>query len=575
MAKACGIRIGPRRYEIVVLDGSPKKHRITAFKSGEFPPGGDDPQSDAVQELAAALKELKAPVESTAIAIDTGLAAFRTLKLPALDEAKIGEIIKFEVEGQLPQWNIDDVVVDFLTLDKTELETSLLVTAVPKSALQREIDLCARAGAEPLEAELEATAMVNAALAADVCHVDEAQILVHIGDASTAVVVMDGGKVRSLRAIHIGALAHEPVVLPDEPVEGEEAPELAEVSEEDVQRRLEQVVSRIRRELGRTLSGARTANPIKAIYVCGWEVPNLIGTELLDTPVYELDAFVEDSGQPVQGAAPLVVAYGVALRMLGGGALRASLRREELKYAGTFERLELPLAVTIMLLVLGCAVFNIFEHRRVQNADLSLHLWLQSNKNFLVNDPKAGNRGYLEKPWPEIERFVKDSALADADKPENSPTLGYTKLEQLQQIEAELKRRVTKLNMELGNTGEVTQPQSALEALTLVTCHIDSMREQLGRIAIRRVSADYRAARTGGDEYVEVQMDLSFFNDNANAATTAYEALSSSLRGLPWVREVVSKSNKELPQDTPGIYADAYTVVCDLSKVERPTGAGS
>jgi hypothetical protein len=82
MARTCGIRIGPRRYEMVVLDGSAKKHRMTAFKSGEFPQGGEDPMSDAIRELATAMKELKVPLDSTSVAIDSGLAAFRTLKLP-------------------------------------------------------------------------------------------------------------------------------------------------------------------------------------------------------------------------------------------------------------------------------------------------------------------------------------------------------------------------------------------------------------------------------------------------------------------------------------------------------------
>ena len=46
MARTCGIRIGPRRFEMVVLDGSPKMHRIVAYKSGEFPTGGADPEGE-------------------------------------------------------------------------------------------------------------------------------------------------------------------------------------------------------------------------------------------------------------------------------------------------------------------------------------------------------------------------------------------------------------------------------------------------------------------------------------------------------------------------------------------------
>ena len=134
MARTCGIRIGPRRYELVVLDGSVKKHRIVAFQTGEFPQGGEDPLADAASTLKAAVKSSGAPLDSTAIAIDTGLAAFRTIKLPDIDEGKIEQVIKFEVEGELPQWNIDDVVVDFFKQDSASGESNLLVSAVPKAA---------------------------------------------------------------------------------------------------------------------------------------------------------------------------------------------------------------------------------------------------------------------------------------------------------------------------------------------------------------------------------------------------------------------------------------------------------
>ncbi len=570
MARTCGIRIGPRRFEMVVLDGSAKKHRIAAYKSGEFPQGGSKPVDDAVAALKAAAAELKVPDDAIAIAIDTGLAAFRTIKLPALDESKIGDIIKFEVEGQLPQWNIDDVIVDFMTLESTDKETSLLVTAVQKSSLKRELDTCSAAGIEALDAELEATAMVNAALAADVCHVDEAQVLVHIGDTSTAVVVMDGGKLRAMRAIHIGALTHEPGATAAESsatAEGGEAadaaPAVAALSSDELARRLENAVARIRRELGRTLSGARTAHPIKAVYVCGWEVPNLIGTQVLDIPVYELDAFVEDSGQPVQGAGPLVVAYGVALRLLGGGTIRASLRREELKYSGTFERLEAPLAMAVLLAVMWLLVFNLFENERLRTADTNMLLWLTSNKNFLVNDPKAGKRGNLEKPWPEIEKLVVDAA-----KREN--TTQWTRLEQLQQIERQLMLRHAKLNTELGNTGEVKQPQSVLEALTLFTCLIDDMKEQLGRVQIRNVTGTYEPSRAGGGEdKVRLLLNLSFHSEEGGiAATRSFEALSTMLRTQPWVIEVEGRNTKEFA-DGKGIVADGYVVLCDMSKVVR------
>ncbi len=193
MARACGIRIGPRRFELVVLDGSAKKHKITAYMAGELPREGDDPIASAAALLREAVKQHNVPRDNVGVAIDTGLAAFRSIKVPFSDKDKIEDVIKFEVESQLPQWNVDDVVVDFQILETNDNTSDLLVTAVPKADLKTVLSICEKAGVEPLEAELETSAMVNAAYASNVCTVDSAQVLVHIGETSTSVVVMDGG----------------------------------------------------------------------------------------------------------------------------------------------------------------------------------------------------------------------------------------------------------------------------------------------------------------------------------------------------------------------------------------------
>jgi len=588
MARTCGIRIGPRRYELVVLDGSAKKHRIVAFQTGEFPQGGEDPLADAAATLKAALKATNAPLDTTAIAIDTGLAAFRTLKLPDLEEGKIEQVIKFEVEGALPQWNIDDVVVDFLKLDSVSGETNLLVTAVPKVDLAREIDVCVRAGCEPLEVELEATAMVNAALCADLCHVDEAQVLVHVGETSTAVVVMDGGKMRSMRAIHIGALSHEPGKPPppepdeksEKSEEGDEkasaAPAPAEPDPEERQRLLELALSRIRRELGRTVSGARTANPIAAIYVCGWELPELIGSHLLEVPVYELDVFEEDSGQPVEGAAPLVAAYGVALRQFGGAPLAASLRREELRYSGAFERIELPVTLAAIALLFLTALFNLFEFKQIQNRNIEIDAWRRSANNFMLGDARNGVRGYLDPVPEDIQKYL-DRVRKENDKPgqtvnpERDPE--RSRLQQLQYVNTILLREIGKLDEQLGNTGEITHPQSALEGMTMVIGTLRELGENAGRAMVRMVNATYQAGRTGGKDTVQVVLDLTFFGDDAIAATAHMDLFTNTLKEKPWVVDVTVPGSKELPEGgESGVFVDHYVVTCDLSTLRQAQG---
>ena len=118
MARSCGIHIDQRRFHVVALDGGSKKHKVLAACSGEIPF-----DEDPVQAVSSALREIvkseKLNPDSVGLAVDSGMASFRTLTVPFDDRSKIEDIIKYEVESDLPQWDIDDVIVDFLVLDST------------------------------------------------------------------------------------------------------------------------------------------------------------------------------------------------------------------------------------------------------------------------------------------------------------------------------------------------------------------------------------------------------------------------------------------------------------------------
>ena len=254
------------------------------------------------------------------------------------------------------------------------------------------IEACEAGGLQAHEVELETTALVNAAVAAGACPVGVAQVLVHVGEESTSVVTVDGGKVREMRVIHLGALSHLPrPAAPSEEeepsegaagepsAEGEAAPEGSSdaaqaLSPAEQRRKLEQNLQRIRRELSRSVTGARTANPIEAVLVCGLPLPGFPGGDVQGVPVRPLRVESEDTDVSESDPVP-VVAYGAALRELGGGVLHPSLRREELRFTGKFERLELPLAVASMLLVTLLGVWNIFIDKDIQVEKTALHGW--------------------------------------------------------------------------------------------------------------------------------------------------------------------------------------------------------
>ncbi len=574
MASICGIRVGQRRFEVVVVDGSVKKPRVRAAVVGEIPPGEDavDAAATAIRE---ATKHLKINADEIGLAVDAGLAAFRTLTVPFEDEAKIESVIKFEVESQLPQWDIDQVVVDFEVLGSSGVTSHLLVTAVQKDDLWTPITAAERAHLEPHEAELETTAVLNAAHAAGAFSADAAAVLVHVGESTTSVVVVDGGKLRSMRAIHIGGLIEDPVAAAaaqDESglLEGiESTPGAPSVREElspsvPIERRLEEASARVRRELIRTISGAQVAHPFEAIVVCGMELPGLDDTTIDDVPVHRLDVLPEDANVDCDRGV-LAAAYGAAIGRMGGGLVSAQLRREELRYTGKFERLELPLAMFCLLLVTLLLVQWIVVQEKITYRQADMRTWLKANNDFaFIGDPSAGVPGKYRNPEETIMNYARMvSSSGDPDR---------TLFDQLKKIESLMLVEKSKLEKKLGRDGAISQPQSALEGTSLVLGVLaDLGKERVGRFSIRSVHGDFNQGASGRPDQVEVRLRMSFFGEGAGGdlvASEHYNNFVNELRSRPWCVEVKPASTETFKDGT-GIWTDNLIILVDPTKRER------
>ncbi|MDA1265350.1 MAG: hypothetical protein O2816_09765 [Planctomycetota bacterium] len=565
MARSCGIRIGPRRYEVVVLDGSPKKHKIAAFEAGEFDATAENPLKSIAATLKDVGKRLSIPKDNVGLVIDSGHAAFRRLKLPFADVQKIDQVVKYEIESELSQWNIDDVIVDYHKLGADEHSSDLLITAVPKDDIQMALDAASSGNIEPFQVELETTAMVNAAYTAEICNLDDAQLLVHIGDYSTSVVVMDAGELREMRVIHIGALTHE-VIAPAAPDAGaEDAEEGAapaalaalapEVDPIEASRRVDQAIKRIRREVGRTLSGARTVNPIEAIYVCGLELPGLVGSTVLDVPVYVLDCFEEDSGQPVDGFGQLVVAYGAAVRELGGGLLKPSLRREELKYTGAWERIEFPLAVACLLLTTFLGVVHILQKRELGFLDVrGTRYWLESSNRFLIGNPRDGVPGHVDPPTDEMVAFA--ARCADQKDKDIDPINAFGRMQTLVELET------NRLKRKMGQDSSVDRPQSALVGMQMVFAVLERGHKEW-RPALWSLTAEHVEGRSGRDqEHIKVSMHLVFHGESVVEGTQHLESFLENLEGMSGFMRMSDVSTEPLDNEK-GIEVQSLWVMVD------------
>ena len=575
MARACGLRIGPRGYEMVLLDGSAKRHKVIASEAGEMSVGADpEGASEILKDLA---KRHDLPNDGIRVVIEGGLAAFRKVSLPVNDDDKIEKVVKFEVESELPQFNIEDVVVDWVRLSSSKDSSSLLTTIVKKEDLESIISVCEKGSVEPLEIDADTSAIVNAASAVGALDTESAQLLVFVGEESSSIAVIDGGELRELRSIKQGALTHLPNedastggdVAEGDDLEGDDLEveeQLVEHEEEpsgdpaDMEEQRLQVLARLKRELARSISGARTIKPLQKVLVAGYDMPGLIGVDILDTSVEELSGLPDTA----TAASRCAAAYGAAVGQLGGGLVDSSLRREELRFTGTLERLELPLAVAGLLLVTLLGVWNIRMNKDMKQVNDGLLLWRESTVAFMNGDPKNGVRGNLEYAPKSISSYTERTTGQSEPRVYRDDD-DRNRYEQLTYIRGKLQMEIDALKRELGQGGDITQPQSALKGLTYVLDVLEATKENGARPSLRSVKADFTKGSRSQPDRVMVTLGLTFFAEDTLAATRHFEGFRADIESKPWLIEFTPA--KTDPLDTgEGISIKTLKISLDVNK---------
>ena len=568
MARMCGIRLGARAYEAVVLDGSAKKPKLRFALEGRVPAVDEFAREELADHLKGVVREHRKDltVDDVGLAIDSGIGVYRNLALPFPDRAKIEEVLKFEVESEIPQWDIDELVCDFHVIESNPVESKLIVTAVPKQPLESALEVTAKAGLEPLEVELETTALFHAAEFAGLLTPEASQLLVHFGERSTSLVVVNEGKPTAMRALHLELFAEES----SEPEEGE-ADESSEDEEHVVGRqpqpldptRQAQMIERVRREFGRTLTSADRGPEFDKLALCGNVPDGLIGTEIQGVPIVALDPLSElEPERDPRERLRFALAFSTAWRQMGGGSLRPRLRREELAFAGTFERLELPLGVLGLLLLTLLASQLIVTKKIHGPRARDVNNWKLTMRNWTIGEPEKGIPGKLTTTPPQsLTNYIRGMVAGDFDSTE-------TPMEQFDLVHQKLGQEITRLRSTLGQTDGVGQPMSALLASTLVLDVFDELGEEtLGRVAISKLEAQYRPAAGGRtQENVTVKLDLSFFSDSDATATRNFNRLEEELKARKWVLGVDTKGTDAFKGENTGISTNDLEIQIDVNR---------
>jgi len=390
-------------------------------------------------------------------------------------------------------------------------------------------------------------------------------------------------------AFQVGALSYTPNGTPPPPAEETtEEPAAAALGEGESAsvedswdapltaapiERAEEIVQRLRRELSRTISAARTANELSVVYISGFQLPGLTGADILGVPLLPFEGcdILDDEEGVHSEYRSGAVAFGAALGRLGGGPMEASLRREELKFTGTMERLELPLAVLALLVVTFLGVWSIFIHHERERIDDDLTFMVNSSANYLLGDKAKGKAGNLTDPPEVVKKYLdRTTGRIPGTEPAQSridPNLN--RYEQLGFILSLIKAENDKLKRQLGEGSDLTQPQSALRALTLVLDVLAQGEDKYGRTSLRGLKANYSSG--GKQEHVVVDLTLAFVADSTVVATAHYEQFYTDLEDYPWFLELKRPQSEAILEDQGaerGAYLQGLTIKVDVTAAE-------
>ena len=528
MPRAVGLDIGTRLLKLVELSGSPKSFKIQRLVVEPWPEGkGEEADAVKIELVRRLFAENRLPKDDVCAAFDAGSAIFRDVMVPFRDDAQIEKVVRFEAENHLHGRAIEDVIVNWVRTGDTKDGSQLIVMAAPKAELAERLGLLHRAGVEPASVDLDATAVFTACEASGVFAEDPSVVILEIGARTTTMLVVDGGRLKSVRSFLVGAETVTSGVQSDlslppgdaaartlrpgpsdpgallvpasdvSPSSRESSKSVAELEHDTVQQRREEFVRKLHREILRSTSSARSETPFTKILVAGGGslLPGLSTSlaERIELPVEPLGILKRLGYEPKGENAALEeavspVALGCALRLIGVDSLGVELRKEEFAPSNTFEvvRGVLALSALLVVLLLGGLVWMAKEGR---DRELSLFLSgtnsVSSKAATILQSVEERYQQDVKGKSPEDAKTVARRLLASIP---NDPNYLFS-------VRNQLSRRYRELEENLGLSKDIPSIESALKVWREIYFTFGQIpREELGFFRINKMSITQQSA---------------------------------------------------------------------------------
>lgn len=510
MAKAVGLDIGSRACKVAVLTSSGKGAKLLRYCEKEYDLGSAGVLTPAVvlQTVKDVLHEARAPKSSVAVAMQAEQCTLRELTVPFTDDDQIAKVVKFEFEPHLHSASIEDVVIDYVKTGVTKNGTRLLVIAASKDTLRLRLEQLREVGVDPLHVDVDVASLFNTANQTGVFEKHPNCLIIDIGARTTKTLLVQDGRLKVARSIRLGAQSPVQNLTSEfqgdaeaarramEDVAGVESlarpPEQASTLEIVASvRAIEaaaagsqeaEFLSRVLRETQRTLPAIGEDRPLTRIFLTGLgsmrphareRIAEHYKVEVEDLPTLDAVTHSLPPSEAEKVGLTAAVAIGVGLKVLGIDAGEIDLRRDEFRFARTFDAIKVALATGITLVFFGLFLYvfaQMLELRGVRKERTAL-------QKLMTDELK-------EPVFAEYEKAVKEARKPpeSARTPDEDAYFAATK--------KHLSDIVNHLKNELGLTTEVPPIRSCLETWSVVMSCAKAVRQKIGFMAFRQEKYD-------------------------------------------------------------------------------------
>ena len=575
MARSLGIHLQSHGFDFALLEGSAKRYSVA--KSGSAVFRAEDLRSTKRLGKLIADTAKAGKVDQVVVTLPASGVVMRELSMPFNDREKVMQVLKFEIESELYHLDIDDVIADFIELNDGRATPTLLVSVLEKERIGSALEVLDAADCDPPVVTLSHGSLLAALdvlpRSGDTAP-ESREAYLHIGAESSLIMVLNGdGSLYAVRALPLGWLelvrglnieeaqlaSPDPATPGDLQEDAEDAvmdegsDELAvaetsaagedenEATQDDHEVAIGgdtslpfgislETALELAGEAATTAFMTRFASEVRrglaamgipsggSLYMLGAAIPGLepFLEQRLGKDVAPLDLGLADES----GVVPEPLAVGAALRGLGVDVSPMNFRQEEFRYARGLERVEGPLTLALVGVIVLFAIGFVINLQVIQQRKFdSNRIFVKAQQKVEAINEDVSNQEDYPTEWI-IKTDFAGSGLAEDER--------------IIRLATNVRKGKVQIDELMGATA-LEMPASCLEAWRLVMDFLEEdMASYNGKWMIESFEFSSIASNSRTPAHVSVKFGITIFPDGSGNLIGRFDQIATSLKRKEW-----------------------------------------